>query len=590
MARLINPNAVLNASTVTLGDLLRASTHEIPDYQRDFSWGADELNKLWDDVVRTWKRAFPRGQQVRDPEGHFLGAVVTHRPTGNRLNPEIIDGQQRLTTISILIGVLYEFAADISDEDVKTNVKAQLLNLIADAHSNGRDPRLKLAREHAFYNQSIVQNLTMEARETYWQTAALEKHPVRQRIRQAIILLHERVSSMLVENPLNRDVIVSQLVDVVTELMMVLQLEVVDHRMAYKVFETLNFRGLDLSQADLIKNELVRRGESQGTRASVVADWEELNKNLDKTKYVSLVEFLQYHFVSKYGPVRASELFESVVQHLTENAIMATQYTEDLVAESARLIQLIEGDAVWSAETNDALEEIREILGVKFAYPLLMAAFARHLHDVEGLQRWACWTRDFCFRYNTIGRKPLGSFETVVTEAARLLRNSSIGEDAVLGSLQAASPDAVFEEQFAKASVTTNKVGFYVIKCIEDYISRGAGKTFPQGPTQHLEHIMPKKPGNEWGHVSEDPNYDSYLPRIGNLLGLEQAINTHIRNKAFTYKTGNARNLDYGHSVFALPAQAVDYVNSDGDWDFSSIDRRQRQLATEYAAVVWPLK
>ncbi|MEX5297527.1 DUF262 domain-containing HNH endonuclease family protein [Kocuria sp. CPCC 205292] len=590
MSRLLNPKTLLAANTVTLGQLLKEATYEIPDYQRDFSWGEDELQKLWDDIVHTWHRAFIGGQLATDIVGHFLGAVVTQQPANKKNEPEVIDGQQRLTSISVLLSVLYEFANKIEDENMRTNVVTQLLALIAEPHASGRDPKLRLAREQDFYSNTVVQKLTIADREAYWATVSLDKQPVRQRIRDAVRFFHKKVVATLEKKTADHDAVISQLVEVVTGGMMVLHLEVVDHRMAYKVFETLNFRGLALSQADLIKNELVRRADVSGDRQHVVSDWEEVAKNLDKVKKITLVEFLQYHFVSKYKQIRAGELFEAVTTHLNTSSLTAKEYTQDLVEESSRLVQLVEGDTGWSTTTNENLEEIRDTLNQRFAYPILMSIAARFMHAPDSLETWTRRIRDFCFRYVVIGRNPLGSFESVITEAARNLRNSSICDSVVLDYLQTASPDAVFVKQFAEATVSTNKMGFYIIRKIEDSISAGSGKTFPQGSAQHLEHIMPKKPQIDWTHVSEDPNYDSYLYRIGNLLGLEQPINSHIKNKAFKYKLSNPLQKDYEHSMFALPKITMQFVNKSEQWDFDSIESRQFDMATKYAVQAWSLK
>lgn len=588
MARLIHPSAILNAETVTLGDLLDMNTFVIPDYQRDFSWGEEELEKLWDDVIATLERSFINGKVRSKPDGHFLGAIVTHRPAaGGSL--EIIDGQQRLTTISMAISVLLEFCDKIADQARRDNLKMQLLPLIANSHGGGRDARLILAREQTFYDESVVQRNTMAARNDYWKSINLDKEPVKRRIKNAISELYKDVVGVVYDGGELNETSIANLADIFTELLLVLSLEVIDHRMAYLVFETLNFRGLELSQADLVKNELVRRAEQQGSREDVVANWTDTAKILDGIPNFSLVEFLQLHFASKYGPVRASELFESVVEHLDQTSLSALNYTKDLLEEGARLSRLVEGDnATWSNDANRALDDIRDSFGLHFAYPLLMAAAARYVNAAPSFDKWAIRVKNFCFRHYLIQRSGLSSFERVVTDAARSLRSQETKEEDVINLLQSASPDAVFADKFKGATVSTNKLGFYVIKSIEDYLSDGSGTTLPQGPAQHLEHIMPKKPGSGWSHIANDPRYSSYLMRIGNLLGLEQKINSHIKNRSFDYKYSNVTDLDYVHSKMAMPSETNAYLTN-GKWDFDSIDKRQAHLAMHLAPLVWPL-
>lgn len=575
---------------MTLGDLMKGNDYVVPDYQRDFSWGKEELEKLWNDIKRTWSRSFTNGQANSDPDGHFIGAIVTHK-SASCAEAEVIDGQQRLTSFSIFISVLIEFCNNVLDANTRDNLKMQLLPLIASIYGSGRDPRLQLAREQDFYDRSVVQILSMDEREAYWSTINIDKEPVKQKIRDAVRFAYGVLSSFLEVGQPDRDRRIANLADVITELIMVLNLQVVNHRMAYVVFETLNFRGLDLSQADLLKNELVRRANQHGTRDAVVAAWSELTKNLDRATNLSLVEFLQLHFASKYAPVRASELFDSVVAHLDDSSLSPIEYTKDLVDESARLVFLVEGDnSSWSEPTNQALDDIREIFNMKFAYPLLMAASARYVNSPDQFGRWAVRARNFCFRYFIIERASLSVFEREITQAARSLRDPNNEDKSVLLALKQASNDVVFSDRFKRAVVSTNKMGFYVVKSIEDHLSGGAGTTLPQGPAQHLEHIMPRKPGPDWDFISNDPNYSSYLMRIGNLLGLEQKINGHIKNKSFSYKNTNFKELDYLHSKMSMPSQLEQYLSQNGLWDFDSIEKRQAEIATELANVVWPLE
>ncbi|MEH6621156.1 MAG: DUF262 domain-containing protein [Dietzia maris] len=587
MTHLVQPSAILGAETVRIGDFLSSKQFKIPVYQRDYSWGDEELAKLWEDVCRVRKLTFPGGKLVSNPEPHFLGAIVTQDGKGDN-PPEVIDGQQRLATLSILISVLYEFASNLSDQDRSEELKFQLMSLIAYSYPEGRRARLSLAREDDFFNETVIKRSTLSSKRKYWATVAVDKNPVANRISNAVNYFYDQMRREINE-PAESDRAVVEIVLVVTELLIVLNLNVADHRLAYRVFETLNFRGLDLSQADLIKNELVRTSKPRSDVEKVALSWAVVVRNLEKVTSVSLVEFLQFHYASKYGPVKMGDLFEAVVRLLDEQVVDSRSYAADLAIESTRLVQVIEGDAEsWSDASNQALEELREVLNLKYAYPLLMAAAARFASDPEGFENWALRVRDFCFRYVTIERNPQSRFAATVTSAARKLRDTDKDDSEVLSYLQLASSDRVFENEFAKATVPTNKLGFYIIKRIEDHISSGSGITLPQSAAQHLEHIMPKKLGKSWDHILGDPLYDSYIMRIGNLLGLEQKINSHIKNKEFSYKYSNGKELDYCHSKFELPRQVTRFLN-DGKWTFESVTDRQEFLAANYAVAVWPL-
>src|SRR5215211_4902649 len=130
--QLIRPETFLEPASVTVATLFAGSNFVIPDYQRDYSWTEEEIKDLWEDIVATATKAFDQsGNLVANPTPHFLGAIVlqTFRSGENR-TPEVMDGQQRLVTLSALFSVLCEFAAQLTqpiDRDNWTQSLKQLL-------------------------------------------------------------------------------------------------------------------------------------------------------------------------------------------------------------------------------------------------------------------------------------------------------------------------------------------------------------------------------------------------------------------------------------------------------------------------------
>src|SRR5258708_2474200 len=114
--QLIQPNNFLEPASVTLSTLFASSNFVIPDYQRDYSWTEEEVQELWEDIASTATNSFTSSNAlVSNPAPHFWGAIVlqTFPPTQNR-TPEVIDGQQRLITLSALFSILYEFADQLT--------------------------------------------------------------------------------------------------------------------------------------------------------------------------------------------------------------------------------------------------------------------------------------------------------------------------------------------------------------------------------------------------------------------------------------------------------------------------------------------
>jgi hypothetical protein len=110
----------------------------------------------------------------------------------------------------------------------------------------------------------------------------------------------------------------------------------------------------------------------------------------------------------------------------------------------------------------------------------------------------------------------------------------------------------------------------------------------PQSPSQHLEHIFPKRPAaGAWEALTPD-ELELIVNRFGNLLVLEGDINRSIKNKAYTFKKANPQGRDYAHSALKLPG-TLGLFEVAGGWTRESIESRQMHLATIYATTVWSL-
>jgi len=212
--------------------------------------------------------------------------------------------------------------------------------------------------------------------------------------------------------------------------------------------------------------------------------------------------------------------------------------------------------------------------------------------------RKALWaTECYLFREGFIGGASLTELEKVFGKAARCLSAAANPEHAFVQELKSASPDAKYIEHFEKASAKGSRA-FYVAWRIEKHLRAKQGKSLDftpakQSPSQHLEHILPRRPDRSWGCIEKRGEFDIYLNRLGNHLVLPRTINSYIKNKSFAHKRSNNKDKDYSHSELQLPAELVgkgaEWYPS-GEWGFESIRRRQAFLALNYAAEVWKIE
>jgi hypothetical protein len=598
--KLINPTTFLSAATVTVESLLNAGFFSIPDYQRDFSWTEEEITDLWKDLENTARAAFnSAGGIVSNPRPHFLGAIVIQAfDESSAQSPEIMDGQQRLVTLTVMFSVLVEFAHQIEDVTIRQNWVASLRQLVGAYESGELRPRIKLARDHAHYQALVCERYTRAERLQYIATQGTPSpKTILSRLSDCLELLYRKAEAYLepYSGP-TRDAKIIQLLRSICQLTLVLKMTVLEQGVAYEVFESLNARGLELQQADLLKNKLVSLGEAQGHKAQVVADWQRMQKAIEKQPLLdSLTEYLYFHFISTYKHIKHADLFNDVSSHLQSAGITATQYVKDAADRAEELQQILDAGSEYVSVVRD-IQSIKTVFPNKYAVTLIVAAARRFGASDERTFRVIQLTHRFVFRRFLVEGAKLGEYSSEIADAARRLSSPQPSippliqdPDALAAHLRGISSDAAFKEKFKTYVAPTAAVGFYVLEAIENKLTNQAGIVLqPQSPSQHLEHIMPKKPGPHWSHVAGEPLYVEHLNRIGNLLVLEAPINRRIKNKDFPFKNQNSTNEDYQHSKLALPKQAPQYLQN-GLWNFQSISDRQNFLAEQYALGVWTM-
>ena len=597
--QIINPRTFLEPSTITVSTLLSDIHYSIPDYQRDYSWTTEEVQQLWDDLVATAVRSFTGGFVIENPRPHFLGPIVLQKyPAAENRYPDVMDGQQRLVTIIILCSVLYEFADKISDTSLRENWRDSLKQILYRNIAGKKIPRIKIARDNDEFVELTCNKLLMGEREAFVNakfpagTKSKERF-VSYRVWTCAELLHRNISKYLGNQaPAERDLALVNLLKTLLELTIVLRMEVLEQGVAYEVFETLNARGLDLQQADLIKNKLYSLAETQGTKNEVIKSWDRVVRSIQQQSWISLTEFLHFHFVACFSEAKQSELYNSVLRHLIKPGVRAKEYAEDAAKSAEAIQQILDAGSSFAPDVARDILSLKDFITNKYSLTLLIAASAKFAVTSSEMATTIKLAHHFVFRRFMIEGVGLSQYASEISSAARHLYSGQIKDTAALGMrLASLSQEKIFEAKFKEYIAPNHKIGFYVVEMIENHITSGAGTIVQrQSVNQHLEHIMPKRPNSgEWLHVASDPSYNDNVNRIGNLLVLEADINMHIKNKELAFKISNPAKRDYTSSAMTMPKKVSEYLSASGLWDFDAIVKRQKYIVEKYASQIWSL-
>ncbi|MBN2340940.1 MAG: DUF262 domain-containing protein, partial [Deltaproteobacteria bacterium] len=364
-------------------------------------------------------------------------------------------------------------------------------------------------------------------------------------------------------------------------------ISVTDELNAFKVFETLNARGVRLSSTDLLKNYLFSVIASSDSvhdteMNSLEERWERIVDWLGSERFP---EFLRIFWNSKNKLVRKSELFKTI-RHSISTKEQAFKLLRELDTSASIYAALRDPqDSIWNDVEKDALKQLL-MFSVKQPLAMLLAcnekfyesnrnAFTRILKAVVVVS----------FRYNVICNLQPQEQERLYNDIARRVSEGEYGNvESVLRSLKDIYPDddrfkAAFSEKgFRTTNSRNKKIVRYIMFKIE---SQRSEQQFDfESASITLEHILPENPGAEWSHIDESKQ-DSLIFRLGNMTLLKRTANRDLGNSGYEQK-----KTFYKESGFQMTRAIAENYE---EWDEDKVDSRQKQLAN-VAVGIWKVE
>lgn len=601
MPTLVVANSVVGGTSLNVTDLLNLQ-HKIPPYQRDYVWTKRTIEDLWDDLIAHYKR-FSVNERLINPEGYFLGAMVV---VSNGVNPafEVVDGQQRLTSLSTIMTVLLDsIRSNGLTEPLLSGYEQVARSCLGRFVGGSYEANLAFSDQDVanFFLNSCLTHQSRQLKDAYWSSPWCaeklgRKNSTIYRIHEAIRCGYERLTLFLdeIQNINSRRDRLDSFFRLVTECVVVLRITAHSHSNAYAIFESLNNRGIRLSQADLVKNELLKVSMS-GDLDEITDNWAEARENVDSSEVISLPEFLHFSYLSRHGKVKANDLFENVKALLSSSANIASTYSRELLDDSTALDALTSNfSAEWTSGTHHMLKDIMNVLGVKLCYPFLFAAYRAHRTNSTEFECHVRLVMNFAFRYLKVMDGGLESLAGAISQASHLINQGKALAE-VSEPFRALAPDSLFQQKFETVAFYNTKLAYFAVYYLEKVRMQGS-LPLEHGHEQNLEHIMPRTPtSTNWAGVltektSNPELFKDYLWRIGNLLPLPESINKSIKNRGIQYKISNGTDNSYSSANLMLvsPKEVGNYLDG-GEWTYNSINNRQRDLATNYASLAWKL-
>ena len=533
---------------------------EIPDYQRPYSWTTEQTGELLDDLLAAIKR---------QDSYYFLGSIVLIKKEREAL-AEVVDGQQRLTTLTILFCVLRELTGN---KEYRDN-----LDLHVRAHSqplSGIEGQFRLSlrkRDRNVFKECVQDRGRLEDFVTGNGTGSDSQ----QRIRENSKCLWDELEKRVREDP----ELYENLARFLLNQCYLVVVSASDQESAYRIFSVMNDRGLNLSATDILKAEVIG-GIERARRSAYTNKWEEIEEELEREGFRSLFAHIRMiHFKNKARKTLIHDFREGVLKNATGN-VTGVEFIDETLTPMAREYWIVSNADYKSQENpeavNNYLTHLDRIDNSDWVPPAI-AFFCRHRDDHESL---ATFVRDlerlayvmFILRRNINQR--IGRYSEILRE---------IEQDKELQS-EASRLQLSEEEKAAVRMALDGPIYLQTQVCKPLLLRLDSLLAEPGAAYIHkvisIEHVLPQTPREDsiWLNWFPDPDQrEAWTHRLANLVLLSRRKNSKAQNFDFECKKNKYFQRN-SVATFAITSQVL----LQQEWTPDTLAKRQQELTGRLA-------
>lgn len=516
--------------------LSREFQFRIPEYQRPYAWETEQALQLFDDLTGAF-------DQDSD-EPYFLGSIVLVKASGAP-ESEVIDGQQRLTTLSILLAVIRDLVADEKFAEGIDQLLREQGNVFAD---NTAYPRLRLrSRDTDFFETWVQQPGNIE------KLVKLSDNDLRNDAQKAV---RDNAKSLLSRlEPWPQDQLTTFAKRVVSRTYLVV-VSTPDLQSAHRIFSVMNSRGLDLSPADIFKSLVIGDLMDDGSEA-YAEKWEDAEQDLGREPFADLFLHIRMIYAKERGRRELLKEFpEQVLTHFRPDK--GKEFVDDVVVPYAAAYGSIEKQdysATTGAESvNQWLKRLVQIDNNDWR-PVALWAMRHHGNDpallselLANLERLAA-----SMLLRRVYATPRAQ------RYAELLAQLDGGAGVDAEAFQLTDEERADTRKRLDGEIyLVTKVRKYVLLRLDEAIAQNPGVSYDHKIIT-VEHVLPQQPAedSEWLQTFDQAQRDYWTHRLGNLLLLNRTKNAEAQNYDFEKKKDKYFSSKNGVSKFALTTQVL---------------------------------
>lgn len=579
-----------------------STSYRVPNYQRDYSWTEEEIEQLWADLIVAFESRTT----------YFVGTLVLNSEPGGAAGDghfDIVDGQQRLSTLSIIFCIIRNVGKELASNTnfLPDITRTQKFSEVATKICNYAEDRLLYRSEPNNYylvlnkkDQPVFYKQVQTFSQPQFDVNALKRVKSDSRLIKAKKVL----SKKLYETFLYERTDVSDLYQFLIYLAKKLQfirIVVEDDYDAYLLFESLNSKGLDLSTADLVKNKLLSICKNdEAKRERTLSSWESIVERLSGSRFSTPVDFLRFYWLAfeNEKPTKR-DLYRVVKKRLQDPSFDVDQFMDRLSESVENFLYLTDIHRIWPSNTikNGTKDQyIAELNTLRFAIHLPTFLYAMKSRDDSFLNVLSQRSLSFLVRLLTVGGYAVSIADGVFTKALETLRQEgpTASDAEVLACFDVEEEkvgDLSFQKNFSNFISHDNQICRYLLARIHAH-SVG-NEQIPKNDEIHLEHVLPQD-SSIWESAGFDglgKPLDELKYSIGNMTLLNKSLNTAISNRMFSEKVDSYRKktaADQSGTTFPMTYEIYDTFSGKGNvWTREVIENRAATWSSMVAAI-WP--
>ena len=486
--------------------------YRIPNYQRQYSWTDEQLEALWDDLYE--------GYENQNNRCYFLGSIVVVK-TGDYL--DIIDGQQRITTLIIMMDVLRKSFPDINKDSDEINF-VDLKKIEDSILHGGRRSRLQLQSDpnyDALFNTKIIKRESYEKLTKPTKREIAKDNPEYKYLNTAYFF-YTKFKELSRED-------LNKFVNYIFFRTSIIKIVCTDESFAIKLFQVLNDRGQDLANSDLVKAELFGKYDPDDIdgKNSFNVQWNNIIKIANDNEF-RMDDFIVYYEYFKMRSNPKRQILDEI------KTIIKGKNPSDILEEMTNFSKAIE--KVFKS-TNPIIYSLMYIPWRAYVITALASAYYVEYPNIESLLH--VMRRFFYISFisggtlNTIKQTSFNLIDYIVTkkpiEEIEMELNKLISSKKMIKGVYEALNSEVYDEKFLKP----------LLLSIDYDIREDKNTTFYKIDKElHMDHILPRayKKHSDWDYIENKEEADNYINTLGNMALLHFNKNEECENFGFENK------------------------------------------------------